>query len=143
MERLASWRPKFCIWTISNKLGVARLPCAPERLCSMLPFSRNWDSPQNMHRFVARFLLSFALAGNFVPLVLAATTAHRHACCVRKTAHPCHGSAASEANQLVICISSCCRQDCSRGVTFSQKASPGPHSITMSAPNVHRYCVEP
>jgi hypothetical protein len=75
-----------------------------------------------MQRLTARLLLLFALAGNFLPFALAATSASPHACCIRKSAHPCHSSA--ETQGLSIGSRSCCSQDCSRAVTTSQSAQP-------------------
>src|SRR5579859_4090562 len=89
-----------------------------------------------MHRLVARLLLSVALAGNVIPLALAVTTAPRHACCVRKAAHSCHGSSATDADQLAIRNSGCCRQDCSRAVAFS-KVGLGPQSAGFYSPSGH------
>jgi hypothetical protein len=78
-----------------------------------------------MQRLIARFLVLFALAGNFIPLALAATAAPPHACCVRKSAHKCH-TAAAESDQLTIRAASCCRSDSSRAVITSQYATPQP-----------------
>jgi hypothetical protein len=69
-----------------------------------------------MQRLIARLLLFFAVAGNLTPLALAVATPQPHACCVRKTAHPCHGSAESETDQLTIRAASCCDHDCCRAV---------------------------
>src|ERR1700727_1008460 len=76
-----------------------------------------------MQRLIARFLLLFALAANFVPLALAARIAPPHACCLRKSAHQCHGSA-SASEQLSIHGIGCCNQDCCRAVVISQWAHP-------------------
>jgi hypothetical protein len=78
-----------------------------------------------MHRLIAKFLLLFALVGNFAPLALAATAAP-HACCVRKAHHHCHDSLASEqaseAGQLVIRDAACCNHECRRAVTTARWA---------------------
>jgi hypothetical protein len=83
---------------------------------------------QNMQRLTARFLLLFAIAGNFVPLALAAATSPTHACCIRKAVHKCHeaalaGSAQSSSQPLVHAAGSC-NHDCCRGATTAQWASP-------------------
>jgi len=88
-----------------------------------------------MQRLTARLLLLFALAGMFVPLALAATAAP-HACCIRKSAHQCHGAAASESEQLAIRGASSCNHDCCRGVSTSQWAYPQPSQSAISAQNV-------
>jgi hypothetical protein len=73
-----------------------------------------------MQRLTARFLLLFALVGTFVPLALAATATPR-ACCLRKSAHPCHGT---QSEEFAIRATGCCSHDCFRGVTTSQSAHP-------------------
>jgi len=88
-----------------------------------------------MQRLIARFLLLFALAGNFVPLVLAATVAPAHACCLRKSAHQCHGSA-GEAEQLSIRSIECCNEDCYRAVVVSQWAHPQAAQVAVFESNV-------
>lgn len=93
---------------------------------------RSVSRTQSMRRLVARFLLLIAFAGNLFPLAMAATIAPRHACCIRKAAHPCHGSANSESDHLVISSSSCCRQDCSRAVTTSHSANLGARNVGFS-----------
>lgn len=86
-----------------------------------------------MQRLTARFLLLFALVGTFVPLALAATAAPLHACCLRKTAHQCHGT---EADQRAVRGTGCCTHDCCRAVTTSQSAHPQPASSTAFAQSV-------
>jgi len=76
-----------------------------------------------MQRLTARFLLLFALVGTFVPLALAVTAAPPHACCIRKAAHPCHGSS-SEAEQRTVRGPGCCNHDCCRAATTAQWAHP-------------------
>ena len=88
-----------------------------------------------MQRLTARFLLLFALAGTFVPLALAATTAPAHACCIRKT-HHCHEVASPESTQLVISATTCCDHDCCRAATTSQWANPQPGIPAVVAQNV-------
>jgi hypothetical protein len=75
-----------------------------------------------MQRLTARLLLLFALAGSFAPLAMQALAAPTHACCRRKAAHQCHGSAELEGR--VVRNKSCCQQNCSRGVTTSRFARP-------------------
>jgi hypothetical protein len=114
----------------------ASSPCAPATRCNMLTSDSSRFRTQSMHRLVARLLLLVALAGNLIPLALAATIAPRHACCVRKAAHSCHGSSAADAEKPVIRNSGCCRQDCSRAVAFS-KVGLGRHSAGFCAPSGH------
>ena len=76
-----------------------------------------------MQRHIARFLLLFALVGNFLPLALTSTAAPIHACCLRKAAHHCHDSAGT-SQQLVVSGVGCGNHDCCRGVSVSQWASP-------------------
>jgi len=85
-----------------------------------------------MQRLTARFLLLFALAGTFVPLALAATAAPPHACCIRKAAHPCHGTS-PEADQRTVRAIGCCNHDCCRAVATSQWAHP-PQSLASVIP---------
>lgn len=93
-----------------------------------------FSSPENMQRLTARLLLLFALAGNFIPLALAATSAPPHACCVRK-AHHCHDSALAESNQIAVRAIGCCSHDCCRAVTTSQWANPQPSATPVFALN--------
>jgi len=88
-----------------------------------------------MQRLTARFLLLFALAGTFVPLALAATTAPPHACCIRKAAHQCHG-ASPEADRRSVRGIGCCNHDCCRAVTTSQWAHPRQSLASTIAQNV-------
>lgn len=78
-----------------------------------------------MQRIIARFLLLFALVGNFVPLALAVTTAEPHACC-RRMAHRCHDSLLADSSQLNFHDSSCCNHNCCRALTTSQWAHVEP-----------------
>jgi hypothetical protein len=73
-----------------------------------------------MQRLIARLLLLVALAGNFIPLALAATAAPPHACCIRKT-HKCH-SPVAESEQLALREAGSCSHDCCRGVTTARWA---------------------
>jgi len=88
-----------------------------------------------MQRLIARFLLLFALAGNFIPLALAATVAPAHACCFRKSAHQCHGSA-GESAQLSIRSIGCCNQDCCHAIISSQWAHPQTPTLGTFAPTL-------
>src|SRR5208282_3383542 len=90
-----------------------------------------------MHRLTARLLLFFALVGTLVPPALAAITAPTHACCVRKAAHPCHGSLVAETTQLVLRDASCCDHDCRRAVTTAQWAYPQLQLATFSLPTIN------
>ena len=85
-----------------------------------------------MQRFIARILLLLALAGNTVPLALAATTAPVHACCRRTAAHHCHDSAADVSNQLHVHSAECCNHDCCKAVTTQQWANPQPRMTVVS-----------
>jgi len=96
-----------------------------------------------MHRLTARFLLIFALAGNVIPLALAATAPPPHACCVRKVASHCHESAASESNQPSIRASGCCSHDCCRAVITAQWANPQPRAEGPFAKNVNAHVARP
>jgi len=86
-----------------------------------------------MRKKVAGFLLLFALAGNIVPLALAATTAPLHACCIRKSAHHCHDSASSNFAQLMARGAGCCGHDCCRAASISQHASPPSERAVISS----------
>jgi hypothetical protein len=92
-------------------------------------------APQTMQRLTARFLLLFALFGTFVPLVLAATAAPQHSCCLRKAAHQCH-TTATDSDQRTIHGAGCCNHDSCRAVTTSQWADPQPSLAPLYAPNV-------
>ena len=92
-----------------------------------------------MQRSTARFLLVFALIGTFVPLALAITAAPPHACCLRKSAHQCHGS---DPDERAIRGNSCCNQNYSRAVTTSQWAHPQPSSTSVSVQTVQARLAE-
>ncbi len=77
-----------------------------------------------MQRLIARFLLLFTLVGTFVPLALAVSATPPHACCVRKIAHQCHGSARPESDHPAVGNANCCSHDCCRGVNTSKSAHP-------------------
>jgi len=87
---------------------------------------------KSMQRLTARFLLSFAIVGAFVPLVLAVAAAPPHACCIRQAAHQCHGSFAA-TDQSAVRDTSCCRQDCCRAVRTSPSAHPQPRLASVLA----------
>jgi hypothetical protein len=95
-----------------------------------------------MHRLIARFLLLVALVGNFAPLALAATAAP-HACCVRKAAHHCHDSLASEqvseTGQLAVRDVSSCNHDCCRAVTTARWAHAQSPASASFVQNVEAY----
>jgi len=88
-----------------------------------------------MQRLTAIFLLLFALAGTFVPVAVAATSAPPHACCIRH-AHHCHDSAASASNELALRGAGCCNHDCCRAGTTSQRAHPRACLIAASAQQI-------
>jgi hypothetical protein len=94
-----------------------------------------------MKRLTASFLLLFALAGNFTQLALASSTVPPHACCLRKSAHHCHGTV-SESDELTIRDASCCAHDCCRAATTSQWAHPLPASIGVAASCVDARAIE-
>jgi hypothetical protein len=94
-----------------------------------------------MHRLTARFLLLFALVGTFAPLALAMTAAPPHACCLRKAAYQCHGSA-PESDQRTIQDAGCCNHDCGRAVTTSQWAHAQPSTTSFTAQNVEARVAE-
>jgi len=83
----------------------------------LFPFSAR----HKMQRWTARLLLLFALAGNFLPVALAGTTAPTHACCLRK-AHKCHSLASTGSEPSVQSHGSCCDHECCRALTKSQWA---------------------
>jgi len=82
----------------------------------------------SMHRLTARFLLLFAVVGNFVPLAVASAAEQPHACCLRKAAHPCHGAgradAIADSSRPDVRDAGCCHHDCCRGVATAQWAHP-------------------
>jgi hypothetical protein len=88
-----------------------------------------------MQRLTARLLLLFALAGNFIPLTLAATAAPLPACCLRK-AHQCHGSVLADSDRPALRNPGCCNHDCCRAVTTSQWAHPKPRMTATFARHV-------
>ena len=92
-----------------------------------------------MQRLTARFLLLFALVGTFVPLTLAVTAAPPHACCLRKSAHQCHGS---DPNERAIRGNSCCNQNYSRAVTTPQWAHPQSSLASLSIGTVEARLAE-
>jgi hypothetical protein len=77
-----------------------------------------------MQRLTARLLLLFALAGNLIPLALAATAAPVPACCRRMGPHRCNAPSQADSGQTSFHASSCCNHDCCRAVTTSQFAHP-------------------
>jgi hypothetical protein len=85
---------------------------------------RAGSDSRTMHRLTARLLLIFALAGNLVPLALAAATP-AHACCLRKVANHCHTPAA-QLDQPSIRAKGCCNHDCCRAATTARSACPSP-----------------
>ena len=85
-----------------------------------------------MQRLTARLLLLIALAGNFVPLALAATAAPLHSCCIRK-AHRCHDSALTDSTQIAARTTGCCNHDCCRAVTAPQWATPQSPAVAAFA----------
>jgi hypothetical protein len=81
----------------------------------------------------------FALVGTFVPLALAITAAPPHACCLRKSAHQCHGS---DPDERAVRGNSCCNLNYSRAVTTSQWAHPQPSSASVSMHTVEARLAE-
>ena len=67
-------------------------------LCLLHLFCADLEFVIKMQRLTARLLLLFALAGNFLPVALAATTAPPRACCLRM-AHKCHKRPARNPKQ--------------------------------------------
>ncbi len=92
-----------------------------------------------MQRLTARFLLLFALLGTFVPLALEVTAAPPHACCLRKSAHQCHGS---DPEERAFRDTSCCNQNYSRAVTTSQWAHPRSSLASLSVRTVEARLIE-
>src|SRR6266496_1719615 len=86
-----------------------------------------------MQRLTARFLLLFALAGTLAPMAMAITAAPPHACCLRKSAHQCHGLD-SVADERSVRRNGCCNQQGCRAVITSRSAYPqGYSSATFAA----------
>ena len=92
-----------------------------------------------MQRLTARFLLLFALVGTFAPLALAVAAEPPHACCLRKSAHQCHGS---DPDERFIRGNSCCNQNYSRAVTMSQWAYPQSLLASVSVQTVEARLAE-
>ena len=81
-----------------------------------------------MRRLTAIALVLLAVAITFVPIAKAladSSDPSPHACCQRKSAHPCHGST-SESEELVIHDAGCCNHQCCRAVNSSQRANTQP-----------------
>lgn len=95
-----------------------------------------------MRRLTATLLLLFALAGNIVPLALAATADPPHACCIRKAVHPCHGAASTESESLEIRRAACCNRDCCRA-TAARWAQTQVHLATLATPGVNARALSP
>jgi hypothetical protein len=91
-----------------------------------------------MYRLIARVLLLIAVVSNLAPLALTAT-APAHACCVRKSVHPCHGSDISEIDRIVIRDGSCCNQGCGRALTTSWRADSSTSTSIFAAQAVEPY----
>jgi hypothetical protein len=85
-----------------------------------------------MQRATARLLLLFALAGNLIPLALAAVAVPPHACCIRKN-HHCHNSAATMSSQAEFHSRDCCRQNCGHAVVTAQWAHPEAQTNSVGA----------
>lgn len=88
-----------------------------------------------MQRLTARLLLLFALAGNLIPLALAATAAPVPACCRRMGAHHCNAPSTIDSGQTSISERGCCNHDCCRAVTTSQFAQP---ESSLAASRTHK-----
>src|SRR5258708_33937619 len=86
-----------------------------------------------MHRCIARSLLLLTLVGIFGPLVLAASTAPVHACCVRKAVHHCQDSQVSAIGQLEVRGTNCCGHGWGRSVVTSRWARSQPRPPIVAA----------
>jgi len=93
-----------------------------------------------MQRLTARLLLLFALAGTFLPVVLQATAAPSHACCVRKSVPLCPD--ARNGEEPVASAPGCCNGNQRQAVTRTGNAHPAPsqtdalvHEISSSEPD--------
>ena len=75
-----------------------------------------------MNLRIARFLLLLTLLGNLAPVALAIAAPAAHACCIRKSVHPCHESAIATSQTSVLRSADCCNHDCCRGVTTARWA---------------------
>jgi hypothetical protein len=94
-----------------------------------------------MHRFVAKFLLIFALVGNLAPLGRAVTAAPPHACCVRKAVHSCHDSLSSQKTRSIR-DASCCADRCGRSVLIVRYAHPPRLGSTVFAQNIEIFFID-
>src|SRR5689334_20600791 len=95
-----------------------------------------------MRHLTATLLLLFAIAGNLVPLALAAAAGPPHACCIRKAVHPCHGAASTESESLEIRSAACCNRDCCRA-TATRWAQTPVHLSTLAPPAVNVRVLSP
>jgi hypothetical protein len=91
-----------------------------------------------MQRLTARLLLLFALAGNFLPVALAATAAPPHACCIRKT-HKCHEAASAQSEAALTARNCCINHDCGRALTKSQSAATVPPAAPVFTASVETH----
>jgi hypothetical protein len=85
-----------------------------------------------MQRTIARLLLVFAIAGNLIPLALAARPAPVPACCIRHK-HHCHASAASNPSQPEVREACGCPHGCGHAVVTARWAHPGTQAISFLA----------
>jgi hypothetical protein len=93
-----------------------------------------------MQRTIARLLLLFALAGNLIPLALAATVSPLHACCLRK-AHHCHNLPSSDTSPAVS-STDCCSHGCCGVITTSRWAYPQLHIRSVRGTLVASFLIE-
>jgi hypothetical protein len=92
----------------------------------------------NMQRLTARLLLLFALAGNFLPVALAATAAPPRACCLRM-AHKCHQAVSTESEAALTARNCCVNHDCGRALTKSQSATVVPQAAPIFIASVQTH----
>ncbi len=74
-----------------------------------------------MRRWVAFFLFTAVVTGMIAPVAAAISAPPPHACCIRKSAHPCHGTTLSSGG-VTIGNSSCCQQPCGHAVVIPQQS---------------------
>jgi hypothetical protein len=91
-----------------------------------------------MQRTIARLLLLFALAGNLIPLGLAATPKPLPACCLRHK-HRCHAFVASNSSQPEVRDACCCRQSCGHAVVTARWAHPEAHADSLIGRTMSRH----
>jgi hypothetical protein len=133
---MASQSPPRAVKVHSMGWGKLDYVCTSWPTCTILTSLWGSDPPQSMQRTIARLLLLLAVAGNLIPLALAATAVPPHACCIRAS-HHCHNSAISNSQQPEFRSTCCCRQGCGHAVTTAQWADPKTPTAPVGTPVVN------